>query len=171
MSGDSNERLEHALTAPGADAVIAVGGTGAGSNDRTISTMASVGEVIVHGIALVPAETTAFGMVERAPGAGVAGRLDAAMAAWHMLGRAMLTRLTGAREQPPMRMAKLTHKVTSAVGLAELVPVRCESLFATPIAAGYVPLSALAQANGWVLVPPGSEGYPAHSEVVIRPWP
>ena len=67
VSSDSNEPLERALTAAGADAVIAVGGTGAGSNDRTISTLASVGELIVHGVALVPAETTAFGMVERRP--------------------------------------------------------------------------------------------------------
>jgi molybdopterin molybdotransferase len=171
VSNGSNEPLERALTAAAADAVIAVGGTGDGSNDRTISTLASVGEVIVHGVALVPAETAAFGMVDRRPVLVLPGRLDAAVAAWHMLGRAMLTRLAGAREQPPMRMAKLTHKVTSAVGLAELVPVRCEGPSATPIAAGYVPLSALAQANGWVLVPALSEGYPAHSEVVIRPWP
>ncbi len=70
-----------------------------------------------------------------------------------------------------MRTAKLTHKVTSTVGLAELVPVRCDGRFATPIASGYVPLSALAQADGWILIKPESEGYPAHSEVVIRPWP
>ena len=30
---------------------------------------------------------------------------------------------------------------------------------------------ALAQANGWVLIGADSEGYPAQSEVVIRPWP
>ena len=32
-------------------------------------------------------------------------------------------------------------------------------------------LSALAQTDGWILIKPESEGYPAHSEVVIRPWP
>jgi molybdopterin molybdotransferase len=69
------------------------------------------------------------------------------------------------------RRAVLTHKVTSMVGLAELVPVRCDGASATPIASGYVPLSALAQADGWILIRPESEGYPAHSEVVIRPWP
>jgi len=34
-----------------------------------------------------------------------------------------------------------------------------------------VPLSALAHANGWILIAPASEGYPAHTEVMIRPWP
>jgi molybdopterin biosynthesis enzyme len=70
-----------------------------------------------------------------------------------------------------VRPAKLTHKVTSAVGLAELVPVRCDREFATPIASGYVPLSGLAQAEGWIFITPESEGYPAHSEVMVRPWP
>ena len=49
--------------------------------------------------------------------------------------------------------------------------VRCEGAVATPIASGYVPLSALVQANGWIFIAPESEGYPAHTEVMIRPWP
>ena len=36
---------------------------------------------------------------------------------------------------------------------------------------GYVPLSALAEADGWILVPADSEGYPPGAEVVIRPFP
>ena len=32
-------------------------------------------------------------------------------------------------------------------------------------------LASLALADGWVLVGAGSEGYPAGTEVVIRPWP
>jgi molybdopterin biosynthesis enzyme len=171
VSYDRNLALEAAFTDPGADAVIVLGGTGSGGNDRTISTLATLGELIVHGVALIPAQTTALGMVVGRPVLAVPGRLDAALAAWHILGRALLSRLAGAREQPSSRTAMLTHKVTSAPGLAELVPVRCDDTFATPIAAGYVPLSALAEANGWVFVPPASEGYPAHSEVVVRPWP
>jgi len=99
------------------------------------------------------------------------GRLDAALAAWHLLGQLMLARLAGSREPEWQRTARLTHKVSSTVGLSELVPVRCKGRFATPIASGYVPLSALAQANGWILIAPESEGYPASTEVMVRPWP
>jgi molybdopterin biosynthesis enzyme len=99
------------------------------------------------------------------------GRLDAALAAWHLLGRSMLARLAGNRETLPMRTAWLTHKVSSPVGFSELVPVRCKGVSASPIASGYVPLAALAQANGWVFIPAESEGHPAQSEVVVRPWP
>ena len=99
------------------DAVVVVGGTGSGRNDATVHTLASVGEVHVHGIALLPGETTAFGAVGSRPVLALPGRLDAALAAWHLLGQAMLARLAGSREPPRLRTAKLTHKVSSAVGL------------------------------------------------------
>src|SRR2546430_2223614 len=175
MRGDARmaapEDLANALAAAGADAVIAIGGTGSGRRDVTVQTLASMGEVLVHGVALLPGETTALGTVGARPVLALPGRLDAALAAWHVLGRLMLARLAANQETPSMRSARLTHKVSSAVGLAELVPVRCEGLSATPIASGYVPLAALAQANGWILINADSEGYPAQSEVVIRPWP
>lgn len=163
--------LASALADAAVDAVVVVGGTGSGRNDATVHTLASVGEVHVHGIALLPGETTALGAVGARPVLALPGRLDAALAAWHLLGQVMLARLAGSREAPRLRPATLTHKVSSTVGLSELVPVRCEGGFATPIASGYVPLSALAQANGWILIAPASEGYPAHTEVMIRPWP
>jgi molybdopterin biosynthesis enzyme len=167
----AQHNLADASADTAADAVVVVGGTGSGRNDTTVHTLASIGELLVHGIALLPGETTAFGTVGARPVLALPGRFDAALAAWHMLGREMLARLAGSRDAPPMRTAKLTHKVSSPVGLSELVPVRCEGLAATPIASGYVPLAALAQANGWIFIKPDSEGYPAQSEVVIRPWP
>jgi molybdopterin biosynthesis enzyme len=160
-----------ALADASVDAVVVVGGTGSGRNDATVRTLASVGEVHVHGIALLPGETTALGIVGSRPMLALPGRLDAALATWHLLGHAMLARLAGSREPRPLRTAKLTHKVSSIVGLSELIPVRCDGPSATPMASGYVPLSALAQADGWILIGPESEGYPAHTEVMIRPWP
>src|SRR5262245_24239709 len=160
-----------ARAADAADAVVVVGGTGSGRNDTTVRALSSVGELSAHGIALIPGETAAFGTVGSHPVLALPGRLDAALAAWHVLGQLMLARLAGNVEPLLLRTAKLTHKISSTVGLAELVPVRCDGASATPIASGYVPLSALAQANGWVLIRPDREGYPEGSEVMIRPWP
>jgi molybdopterin molybdotransferase len=159
------------LARPDADAVIVVGGTGGGRNDVAVATLTHFGKVEVHGIALIPAETTAFGTVVGRPVLMLPGRLDGALAAWHVLGRTILGLLAGNDEPEPLRPAKLTHKVSSAVGFAELVAVRCDAVHATPLGSGYIPLSSLARANGWILIPPESEGYPAHSEVMVRPWP
>jgi molybdopterin molybdotransferase len=167
----AQEDLAHALAGADVDAIVVLGGTGSGRRDVTVRTIESVGALLVHGVALLPGETTALGTVGARPVLALPGRLDAALAAWHVLGRRMLARLAGNPEPPPMRTARLTHKLSSPVGLSELVPVRCAGGSATPIASGYVPLAALAQANGWVLIGADSEGYLAQSEVVVRPWP
>ncbi len=144
--GEPGQGVEHALSDREVDAVVVIGGTGSGRSDATVRTLASIGAVIVHGVGLLPGETSAFGKVGARPVLALPGRLDAAAAAWHMLGRTLLARLADSREPPSWRTAKLTHKVTSSVGLAELVPVRLEGETARPlpIASGYVPLSSLA---------------------------
>jgi molybdopterin biosynthesis enzyme len=168
---EPDARLEPGLTDASVDGVLAIGGTGSGRNDATVRTLAAVGEVVAHGIALMPGETTAFGMVGPRPVLALQGRLDAALAAWHMLGRIMLARLSGSHELPLLRTRTLTHKVSSTLGFSELVPVRCDGNSVTPLGSGYLPLSGLAQANGWIFITPDSEGYPPGAEVVVRPWP
>jgi molybdopterin biosynthesis enzyme len=155
------------------DAVIVIGGTGSGRNDRIVRTLARVGRLEVHGIALAPGETAAFGFAQERPVLLLPGRLDAALAVWLVLGRPMLARLSCAVESaPPLgTRAVLARKVASLLSMTELVPVRCTGQKAEPIASGYWPLQAIAQANGWILVPADSEGYPAGAEVVVRPWP
>jgi molybdopterin biosynthesis enzyme len=163
--------LASALNGPAADAFIAIGGTGAGRNDASVRTLAAVGRVEVHGIALSPGETAAFGVAGGKPVLLIPGRLDAALAVWLTLGRHLITRLTGGAPMREGTTAVLARKVASPLGMTELVPVRHRGGLAEPLASGYWPLQAIAEADGWIEVPPGSEGYPANAEVVVRPWP
>jgi molybdopterin molybdotransferase len=164
-------RLADALRRPDADAVIAIGGTGSGRNDTRVSTLASLGRVEAHGIALSPGETAAFGTVETRPVLLLPGRIDAALAVWLLLGEHLLARLAGSREQPPAVAATLTRKVASNLGLAELIPVRLREGKAEPLGSGYLPLQTIAQADGWMLVAADREGHPAGATIMIRPWP
>ena len=99
------------------------------------------------------------------------GRLDAALSVWLVVGRRMLARLAGSGEDEAGTTATLTRKVTSTIGLAEVVPVRRTGDGVEPLATKYLPLSALARSDGWILVPADSEGYSAGSQVEVRPWP
>jgi molybdopterin biosynthesis enzyme len=101
----------------------------------------------------------------------VPGRLDGALASWLVLGVRLLDRLAGTVELEGITTVILSRKVTSTVGLAELVPVRHDNTNAEPLATRNLPLSALARANGWLLVPPDSEGYPAGAKVAVNNWP
>jgi molybdopterin molybdotransferase len=160
-----------ALVDTEADAIIVVGGTGAGRNDMSVRALTAAGEVVVRGVALTPGETATFGMVGQRPVLLVPGRLDAALAVWLTLGRHLVARLTGGFGDVQGTLALLTRKHASPLGLAEVVPVHQSGDQAKPIASGYWPLQAIVRANGWILVPSESEGYPAGAEVVVRALP
>jgi molybdopterin biosynthesis enzyme len=165
--------LDIVLAVENTDAVVAIGGTGSGRNDASVQTLAREGRVVVHGMALTPGETAAFGFVGPRPVLLLPGRLDAALAVWLTVGRRMLDRLAAAKsgEHDAAETLPLARKVTSTVGLAEIVPVRRNGGQFEPLAAKYLPLSSLARSDGWILVPADSEGFAAGTPVRVRPWP
>jgi molybdopterin molybdotransferase len=163
--------LEEALGAPSVDAVVAIGGTGAGRQDASIKTLARVGRLDLHGVGIRPGETAALGTAGSCPVLLLPGRLDAALAAWLVIGSRLLARLTAGSAGDMPAPARLARKITSTVGLAEVVPVARGADGVEPLATGYFPLQALARADGWILVPPESEGFPAGAMVEVRPLP
>jgi molybdopterin molybdotransferase len=170
---DAGRDLGTVLAAESTDAIIVIGGTGSGRNDTSVHTMARDCEVAVHGIAMTPGETAAFGFAGPRPILLLPGRLDAALAVWLLVGRRVLDRLaaTNNPDREPAETLPLARKVTSTVGLAEIVPVRRGANQAEPLASKYLPLSSLARSDGWIVVPAESEGYSAGSMVQVRPWP
>jgi molybdopterin biosynthesis enzyme len=165
----SGHHLEAALHHEGSNAVIILGGTGNGNNDTNVSTLAKIGRVEFHGVGLIPGETAAFGFAGARPVLLLPGRIDAALAVWLVIGRRWLGRLTARGDDETTTSAELSRKIISTVGMAEVVPVRREKNKAEPLASGYLSFSALARADGWILVPAASEGYPAGVRVAVRP--
>jgi molybdopterin molybdotransferase len=159
------------LSGPSADGFVIVGGTGSGRDDSAVMTLARVGTVETHGVALSPGETTAFGIANSRPVLVLPGRFDAAITAWLTVGRGMLARLRGGTEEEHASNATLARKVASTVGLTELVLVRRTEEGAVPLAAKYLPIASFGHADGWILVPDSSEGYPAGATVAVRPLP
>jgi molybdopterin biosynthesis enzyme len=163
--------LEAALGDEGSDAVIGVGGTGSGRRDAAVHMLARLGAVEAHGIAISPGETAAFGFAGERPVLLVPGRLDAALAVWLLIGRCLVATLAGGTVEETAGMLPLKRKVTSTIGMTELVPVRCSTGVAEPLGSGYLSLTALARSDGWIVVPADSEGFPAGTQVAVRPWP
>ena len=153
------------------DAVIGIGGTGSGRRDDAVQDLARLGRVEAHGIAVCPGETAGFGFVGSRPVLLVPGRLDAALALWLLLGRHVLAKLAGSAVFDTSLTLKLARKVTSTIGMTELVPVRCDQGMAEPLGSGYLSLAALARSDGWIVVPAQSEGFAAGSEVAVQRWP
>jgi molybdopterin biosynthesis enzyme len=152
-----------------ADAIIVVGGSGMGLHDNSVHALARAGRVVAHGIGLSPGETSAFGFINSTPVLIIPGRLDAALAVWHVLGARIMARLIGRTDTPVVRYAKLARKIASTIGLVEFVPVATEADMMTPLASGYLPWRVLAQATGYVLVPAQQEGFAPGTLVPVNP--
>jgi molybdopterin molybdotransferase len=165
------DALDRALANESADAVIAVGGTGSGRRDAAVHTLARLGQVEAHGIAVSPGETAAFGFAGEQPVLLVPGRLDAALAIWLLIGRHVVAKLAGGGIADWPATLPLERKVTSTIGLTELVPVSCAGGVAEPLASGYLSLESLARSDGWIVVPAESEGFAAGTPVAVRAWP
>jgi molybdopterin molybdotransferase len=163
--------LEPAVANQKNAAIIAVGGTGSGRNDTAVRTLAKLGRVEVHGIAISPGETAAFGLVDTRPVLLVPGRLDAALAVWLLIGRHLVAKLAGGRVEDWPAILPLKRKVTSTIGLTELIAVSCAGGVAEPLASGYLSFAALARSDGWIVVPADSEGFAPGTPVSVRPWP
>jgi molybdopterin biosynthesis enzyme len=130
-----------------------------------------MGEVHIHGFGLAPGESAALGTVKGHPVLMLPARLDAALAAFLIVGDALLRRLTGALTSEPAMPVRLARKINSTIGLAEVVPVRRVADGVEPLASGYWPAQALTRADGWVLVPAEREGFPAGTALEMRAFP
>jgi molybdenum cofactor synthesis domain-containing protein len=165
---DDPERIARAIAADGADAVFVLGGTGFGRSDRSAEGLAQAGRVVAHGLALRPGETAGIGEAGDRPVLLLPGRPDAALAIILALGRPLIAALTGAIETAP-RTARASRKITSSVGLAEIIFVRCQGPDIDPLGGADLALRRLIEADGFVLVPPEREGYPVGSVVEVVP--
>lgn len=152
------------------DAIVAIGGTGSGSNDRSVVALKNAGRVSFHGIAISPGETTALGYVGSRPVLLLPGRLDAAVAGWLLVGRLLLARLAFRLIEEEPFTAELSRKVASPLGLAEVVPVCRRHGTVEPFGASYLAPQALARSNGWILVPADSEGFPPGAQIPVWSW-
>jgi molybdopterin biosynthesis enzyme len=163
--------LEQMLTDGETDAIIAVGGTGAGRHDAGVSTLRRYGRIDAHGIAISPGETAALGFAHDRPVLLAPGRLDAAMTIWLLIGRHLVAKLAGGKAVDAPSMLPLKRKVASSIGLTELVPVLCRDGMAEPLARGYLSLEALTRSDGYIVIPADSEGFAAGTLVAVGQWP
>jgi molybdopterin biosynthesis enzyme len=153
------------------DAIVSVGGTGSGKTDRAVQTLTRLGRVEMHGIAISPGETAAFGFVGQRPVLLIPGRLDAALAVWLLIGQRLVAKLAAGKVEDAPVMMPLKRKVTSTIGMTELIPVRAAGGMAEPLASGYLSFESLARSDGWMIVPAESEGFAAGTPVAVNPWP
>jgi molybdopterin molybdotransferase len=146
------------------DLLVTIGGSGVGRTDATIAALAKRGQVIAHGMALQPGRTSAISRIGKTPVIALPGAPDQALAAWWTLVLPALDRLTGRRPRRTVTLP-LARKIASQVGIAEIVLLERNDGAFVPLAIGDLPLQIIARADAWLVVPGGSEGFAAGTEV------
>ena len=157
------------LDPDGSDLLIAVGGSGVGRNDATVTALARRGEMLAHGVALQPGRTAATGRTGATPVLVMPGAPDHALAAWFALALPVLERLSGRRSRPS-RLLPLSRKIASSVGLAEIALLEERDGAWLPLTTGDLPLHVMARADAWLLIPGPSEGFAAGTPVDAYLW-
>ena len=162
------------LPAAGADLILMAGRTGAGPDDDAALTLAAAGGVLdMHGIAVRPGDSAGLGRLAGVPVMLLPGAPHACLAVYDLLAARAVRRMAGIVLLEPYRAieAVLGRKAVSSVGYVDLVPVRLDDGHAIPLGqADAGGLAGAVRADGFLVVPEASEGYPAGATISIRTY-
>jgi molybdopterin molybdotransferase len=146
------------------DAIFVCGGSSTGPEDFGPKVVRSIGVLRAHGVALRPASPTGYGLIRGMPVLLLPGNPVSCLCAYDFFGSRIVRRLGGRSvELPyPRRRMPLESKIVSVLGRVDYVRVRflADGLIAPISAGGASILSGATAADGFVIVPADSEGYP-----------
>ena len=153
-----------------ADLVLVVGGAGPRRDDGSAAALAAAGSLDIRGVALVPGETTGFGRTAAGtPAVLLPGPPAACLWGYELFAGRAIRQLGGREPGLPYHARRMmtARKIVSTIGTTEICPVRlCPAGEAEPIASfAEIGLMAAASADGFVIVPAASEGYPPGASV------
>jgi molybdopterin molybdotransferase len=170
-SGRSDRQaIAHAITGASADVILVAGRTGTGADDEAPLALAAAGEVAIHGIALRPGGTVGMGTAGSTPVFLLPGDPLACLCAYDLFAGRMIRRLGGRRPGLPYvaREFELVRKLVSTIGVVELCRVRLAQGKAEPLGSAEAGgLASAVRADGFVVVPAASEGYPPGARVEV----
>jgi molybdopterin molybdotransferase len=167
---DTREAVRSALLGADADVLLVSGGSSVGQEDHAPAILAEIGELCIHGVALRPASPTGLGFLNGRPVFLLPGNPVSCLCAYDLFAGRAVRRLGGRLPELPYRCQTLplARKLVSAVGRVDYVRVLIRDGQVEPLAtSGASVLSSTTRADGFVLVPRDSEGYPAGAAVPI----
>lgn len=172
---DQPDRLREALAAAvaGSDLVLLLAGSSAGRDDLSSRTIAALGDVVLHGIAIRPGKPAILGICAGKPVIGLPGYPVSGLVVLEAVVRPVLRALYGLDiPERPVVQARLTRRLVSSLKYQEYVRVRLtqsrRGLTAAPLDRGAGILTSYARADGMLVIPRDSEGCVEGDEVTIQ---
>jgi molybdopterin molybdotransferase len=166
---DDPEAILAAMRAP-ADAVLVSGGSSVGQEDHAPALLLRHGQLPIHGIAMRPSSPTGIGLLDGRLVFLLPGNPVSCLTAYDFFAGRAIRVLGGRSAAWPYRRvrAPLARKIVSTIGRLEYLRVRLVDGRVEPLAIGGASiLSSTTRADGFVVIPDDSEGYPPGNVVEV----
>lgn len=147
----------------GAHLVIILAGSSAGSHDYTASALEALGEVLVHGIAIMPGKPTILAKVNNKPVIGNPGYPVSAAISFEQFILPLLCYMQGIFYEKRKRVNVLPSRpLPSKLGIEEFLRVKLGkvggNVVATSLPRAAGAITTLTKAHGIIRIPPNKEG-------------
>ncbi len=169
---DKSEKIKEALLKAvdsEADVVITIAGSSAGKRDHTAEVIEDTGELLVHGVTIMPGKPTILGRVKGKPVVGIPGYPVSAYIAFDEFVRPYLYRLQGSSTPKKQKItAGASRDIPSKLGVEECIRVNLgrvgERMVAIPLPRAAGSVTTLSKAEAIIRIPSFSEGIVAGEE-------
>jgi len=156
-----------------ADIVVINAGSSAGSEDYTAAAIREMGELLVHGVAMMPGKPTILGVVNGKPVIGNPGYPVSSVLSFELFGVPLLRRMQGLPGwSRPTVSAVTTRKISSKLGREEFFRVKLgrvgDRITAAPLPRGAGSITTLTRADGIIRIPLRSEGIDQAAAVKVE---
>jgi putative molybdopterin biosynthesis protein len=172
---DDHNEIEKTLLSncEGADLILIIAGSSAGSEDYTRSVIEELGEVLVHGVSMMPGKPTLLGKFKERPIIGIPGYPISAIISYEELVRPILYRSLHLMNPERQKIKAFpTRKIPSKLGTEEFLRVKIgrvgEKFFATSLPRGSGMITSLTRADGIIRIPTLSEGLDENEETEVE---
>jgi len=166
MVADDLSAIASAVTnaaSGGFDLAMIIGGSSAGSEDHARAVIEQLGEVLVHGVTIMPGKPAVVGAVRDVPVFGIPGYPVSAIIVFEQLVRPLLAAWLGQPEDVrETAQVEPTRKIASKLGLEEFVRAKLGEvngrIVATPLPRGAGSITSITEADGIIRIPADTEG-------------
>jgi len=159
------------------DIIILLGGSSAGSEDYSKIVISQLGEVLVHGVTIMPGKPIIIGKIMGKPIFGIPGYPVSAIIAFEQFVGPLILKILG---QPERKREKIevipTRKISSKLGIEEFLRVKLglvgKNIVASPLPRGSGIITSITEADGIIRIPANIEGLKADRLVeaeLLRP--
>jgi len=176
IAPDNYEKLKEAIlneVNSSSHIVLINAGSSSGSEDYTVNAIEELGEVLAHGVTMMPGKPSVIGIIKGKPVFGNPGYPVSAIMSMEKLVIPFICHLLSQSVPEKQKIdVKISKKIPSRSGLTEFRRIVAgkvgESFVATPIKKGAGSITTMTKANAMLTIPPNLEGIDAGENLTVE---